>query len=94
MAQIINSAIAYTDALTASRLAQVNQQTHGAAVKLLRAALGQDLPVAQERHLRRILDSKDEVQYGISIGRYAQAKAMLAELESYAAWAERQLLGG
>ncbi|MEI9983718.1 MAG: hypothetical protein WDN69_11245 [Aliidongia sp.] len=93
MSQIINSAIAFTDALTASRKSLVNQQDHGAAVKLLREAFGRDLPVAQERQLRRILEDKDEVQYGVSIGRYTEAEERLADLEAYAAWAERQLIG-
>lgn len=94
MSQIINAAIAYTDALTASRKSLVNQQDHNAAVKLLREAFGQDLPAAQERNLRRILADKDEVQYGVSIGRYLRAEEMLIHLEEFAAWAERQLIGG
>jgi hypothetical protein len=93
MSQIVNAAIAYTDALTANRKSLVNQQEHGAAVKLLREAFGRDLPAAQERQLRRILEEKDEVQYGVSIGRRSTAEEMLADLEAYAAWAERQLLG-
>ena len=93
MSQIINAAIAYTDALTASRKSLVNQQDHGAAVKLPREAFGRELPVAQERQLRRILEDKDEVQYGVSMGRYSEAEERLADLEAYAAWAEMQLIG-
>jgi hypothetical protein len=94
MSLVISAAIAYTDALTASRKSVVNQQDHSAAVKLLRDALGRDLPAAHERQLRRILADKDAVQYGASIGRYSEAEKMLADLEEFAAWAERQLLGG
>lgn len=94
LSQIINAAIAYTDALTVFRKSLVNQQDHGAAIKLLREAFGRDLPTAQERQLRRILEDKDEVQYGASIGRYAAAEERLADLEAYAAWAESQLIGG
>jgi len=93
LSQIINAAVAYTDALTASRKSVVNQQDHGAAVKLLRDVFGRDLPTAQERQLRRILEDKDEVQYGASIGRFTEAAERLADLEAYAAWAERQLIG-
>jgi hypothetical protein len=93
MSQIINAAIAYTDALTASRKSVVNQQDHNAVVKLLREAFGRDLPAAQERQLRRILTDKDEIQYGVSIGRYSEAEGMLSDLEEFAAWAEHQLLG-
>jgi hypothetical protein len=70
MSQIVNAAIAYTDALTAKRKALVNQKDHAAALKLLRDAFGNDLPAIQERQLRRILSSKDIIQYGVSIGRY------------------------
>jgi len=93
MSQIVNAAIAYTDALTAHRKSLVNQQDHAAAVKLLREAFGRDLSMAQERQLRRILEEKDEVQYGISVGRRSTAEELLADLEAYAAWAERQLIG-
>jgi hypothetical protein len=93
MSQIINTAIAYTDALTAKRKSLVSEQDHAAAVKLLREAFGRDLPAAQERQLRRILSGKDEVQYGVSIGRYSEAEEMLVDLEAFVAWAERQLIG-
>lgn len=93
MSQIVNAAIAYTDALTARRKSMVNQQDHASAVKLLREAFGRDLPAAQERQLRRIIDDKDEVQYGVSIGRYAEAKKMMEDIEAFAAWAESQLIG-
>jgi hypothetical protein len=93
MSQIVNAAIAYTDALTAQRKSMVNQQDHGSAIKLLREAFGRDLPTAQERQLRRILEDKDEVQYGVSVGRYTEADKMIADIEAYAAWAEEQLIG-
>lgn len=93
MSQIVTAAIAYTDALTASRKALVNQQDHGAAVRLLREAFGRELPAAHERQLRRILEKKDEIQYGASVGRRADAEKMLADLEAFASWAERQLVG-
>ena len=94
MSQIINAAIAYTDTLTAQRKSVVNQQDHMAAIKLLRECFGRDLPSSEERRLRRILTEKDEVQYGVRFGRYSDARQMLADLEAFAAWAERQMLGG
>lgn len=88
MSQIANAAIAYADALTAKRKSQVNQQDHRGAVKLLRDVLGKELPDLQEKRLRRIVDSKDEVQYGATRGRVADARKMMDDLEKFAAWVE------
>ncbi len=88
MSQIANAAIAYADALTAKRKAQVNQRDHRSAVKLLRDALGRELPDAQEKRLRRIVDIKDDVQYGATRGRVQDARKMMEDLENFAAWVE------
>lgn len=93
ISHIVTAAIAFTDALMASRKALVNRQDHGAAVKLLREAFGRELPAAQERRLRRLLERKDEVQYGPSAGRRTDAERMLTDLEAFASWAERQFVG-
>jgi hypothetical protein len=93
MSQIVNAAIAYADTLTASRKSLVNQKDHGGVVKLLRESFGRDLPNAQERQLQRILNDKDEVQYGVSVGRYSDAKEKLADLDEFKNWAERQMIG-
>jgi len=88
MSQIANAAIAYTDALTAKRKAQVNQRDHRSAAKILRDVLGRELPDAQEKRLRRIVDIKDDVQYGATRGRVQDARKMMDDLEKFAAWVE------
>lgn len=88
MSQIANAAIAYADALTAKRKAQVNQRDHRSAAKLLRDVLGRELPDAQEKRLRRIVDIKDDVQYGATRGRVQDARKMMDDLEKFAAWVE------
>lgn len=89
MSQIVNAAIAYADALTAKRKAQVNQRDHRGAVKLLRDVLGKEFPDAQENRLRRIVDIKDDVQYGATRGRVQDARKMMDDLEKFAAWVEQ-----
>jgi hypothetical protein len=91
MSQIVNAAIAFTDAVTAKYAGHANQQDHAAAVKALRDALGNRLPAAQETRLRRILGGKDEVQYGTRAKTTADAERLLAQLEEFAAWAEEEL---
>jgi hypothetical protein len=86
-ANAVLSAIAYTDALTATSIQMVNQQDHAAAVKLLRAALGKALPASQERRLSRLLGRKDEASYGARAGQRSDAVHLLAELEEFAVWA-------
>ena len=92
MSQIVNAAIAFTDALTARYAGRANQQDHAAAVKTLRDALGKRLPNAQETNLRRILHEKDDVQYGARTRSQDDAKALLSRLEDFATWAEAELV--
>jgi hypothetical protein len=89
--QIVNAAIAYSDALTAKFSGRINQQDHAAAVKTLRAALGKRFPAEQERRLARILSEKDAAQYGVHMKRMAEATRLLADLEKFAAWAELEM---
>jgi hypothetical protein len=91
MSQIVNAAIAFTDALTARYAGRANRQDHAAAVKALRDALGNRLPMAQETRLRRILSEKDEVQYGAKAKTDVEARRLLALLEEFAAWAELEV---
>jgi hypothetical protein len=91
MSQIINAAIAFTDALTARYSGRANQKDHAAAVKALRDALGNRLPTAQETRLRRILGVKEEVQYGTRFKTKAEADNLLTQLEEFAAWAEAEI---
>ena len=90
MSQIVNAAIACTDALTARYGGTSNRQDHAAAVKTLRDCLGNRLPPAQETRLRRTLGEKDEIQYGARLKTGAEAAVMLAQLEEFAAWAEAE----
>lgn len=89
---IINCAIAYADALTAKYRGEINQGDHGAVVKLLRAALGKELPNRQEANLKALLEQKDEVQYGSRSKTRDDAERALERLEEFVAWAETQLL--
>lgn len=67
ISQIVLSAIAFGDSLTARRAQVVNQQDHAQAPRLLRDVLGNLLPDGQERRYRRILSFKDEVQIRATI---------------------------
>ncbi|HET6620729.1 MAG TPA: hypothetical protein VFG64_12375 [Dongiaceae bacterium] len=57
-------------------------------MKLLRDTLGREFPDSQEKRLRRIVEHKDEVQYGATRGRMADARKMLDDLEKFAEWTE------
>ncbi|EWY38444.1 hypothetical protein N825_13220 [Skermanella stibiiresistens SB22] len=91
MSQVVNAAIAFTDALTAKYAGVANQQDHAAAIRALRDTLGNRLPSAQETRLRRILGEKDEIQYGTRFKTIMDAGRMLAQLEEFALWAEAEL---
>jgi hypothetical protein len=88
VSQIVLSAIAYADCLTARRTGVVNAHDHAAAPKLLRDALREQLPEAQERRFRRILAKKDESQYGARPELLGHANALFADLEAFAQWVE------
>jgi hypothetical protein len=94
VSHVVNSVIAYTDALTARFGGRVNQKDHDAAVKALRDALGNSLPRAQEARLTRILKQKDEAQYGARRGRLTRALELLEDLRAYAQWAETAMQQG
>ncbi len=89
---VINCAIAYADAITAKYSGEINQGDHGAVVKLLRAALGNELPHRQEANLMALLEQKDEVQHGSRLKTREDAERALERLEEFAAWAEMQLM--
>lgn len=88
ISQIVLAAIAYGDSLTAKRAQVINQQDHAAAPRLLRDVLQNTLPDPQERHYRRILGFKDEVHYGARAASVEEAARLLADLETFARWAE------
>jgi len=91
ISQIVLSAIAFGDCLTAKRAQVVNRQDHARAPRLLRDVLGNLLPEAQERRYRRILSFKDEVQYGTRKATRDEAGRLLADLEEFARWAQELL---
>jgi len=76
---MVLAAIAYSDAVTARFLGRVNQVDHAALPKLLRDALGNQLPDAQMRRLRRILQEKDETQYGARLKSRDEAQRLLED---------------
>jgi hypothetical protein len=88
VSQMVISAIAYGDSLTARRAQVVNQQDHAAAPRLLRDVLRESLPAAQEKRYRRILGMKDEVQYGTRSTPPDDARRLLEDLQALAQWAE------
>ena len=91
VSHIVNAVIAYADALTARFRGRVNQKDHAAARKALRDALGNRLPRSQEKRFARILEEKDEAQYGATRGRLSHARELLEDLDSFALWAEAEL---
>jgi hypothetical protein len=91
VANVILSAIAYTDALTAAYIGRINQKDHSAAVKLLRDALQNQLPSTQERRLSRLLGRKDETSYGVRTGRTEDAWQMVEHLDQFGDWAKETL---
>jgi hypothetical protein len=91
ISQIVLSAIAFGDGLTAKRAQVVNQQEHAQASRLLRDVLGNLLPDGHERRYRRILSFKDEVQYGTRQATRDDAGRLLADLEELARWAQELL---
>jgi hypothetical protein len=91
ISQIVMSAIAFGDSLTARRAQVVNQQDHAQAPRLLRDVLGNLLPDGHERRYRRILSFKDEVQYGTRQATRDEASRLLADLEEWARRAQELL---
>lgn len=91
ISQIVPSAIAYGDCLTAKRAQMVNQQDHAGAAKLLREVLRDELPEAQHKRYRRILAAKDAAQFGARTAPLDYADHLFSELETFARWDEDQL---
>lgn len=85
------SAIAYADALTARFGDLVNRKDHSALVQALRDCLRDALPTARARDLAHLVEHKDEVHYGVRVGRRAEAERMLQRLRDFGDWAERKL---
>lgn len=93
VSHVVLAAIAYSDAATARFIGRVNQTDHAALPRLLRDALGNQLPEAEMRRLRRILQQKDEAQYGARLKTRDEARQILADLHLFAQWVEDLLAG-
>ncbi|WP_261330365.1 hypothetical protein [Rhizobium leguminosarum] len=90
-ATVVNAAIAYTDALTATFANKINQNDHAAVIKTLRDALGNRLPKSQETRLTRILGNKDLAQYGGRFMLLSDAESLFEQLKEYAEWVENAM---
>lgn len=73
----VNAAIAFGDALTLSRLREVNTGDHTRLTTLLRRALGNQLTSAAERDLRNLLGQKQDASYGHRILKREDAERAL-----------------
>jgi hypothetical protein len=91
IAQIVDAAIAYADAVTARYGNRVNQQDHQALGDLLRAVLGNRLPSPQLANLKAILSHKDEASYGVRVGTHTRAVQLYVRLDEFAAWVQSEL---
>jgi hypothetical protein len=91
MSNCILSAVAYADTLTAAVSGIINQGDHAGITKLLRGVLGNDLPKAQETHLKQMLARKDDVQYGAGFDSLLSADQMTQRAQLFADWAENEL---
>lgn len=90
---VVLAAIAYADAVCARHKGHVNQQNHAAAVQTLRSALGNALPAAEAGRLRRLIEIKDEAHYGSRHMSLSRARGLCADLDRFAVWAERMMIG-
>lgn len=91
IAQIVNAAIAYADAVTARRAKLINQRDHQAIGALLRRALGNRVPARMIAIVEAIVAQKDEASYGARPGSRARAESLLERLDELAIWAEAEL---
>lgn len=91
ISNMILGAIAYADSLTAATIGEINQGDHGGVIKVIRKALGDAFPKAQEGHLKALLQRKDQAQYGSAFDTYQTAESLLKHAEEFSKWAEREL---
>lgn len=88
LSHMVISAIGFADAVCSLYGGRVNQENHEAAVKTLRAVLGNRLPAAQLKHFQRILGQKQGSQYGTRRGSIDGAILLMEDLGAFAKWAE------
>lgn len=86
---IVNSAIAYADALTGKFGGFFNQQDHRTVVTAVERALGRRADLAQVKRLSAIIAQKDASSYGARRTRRQTATDLLKKLERFGTWAEQ-----
>jgi hypothetical protein len=85
----IHAAIAYADALAVAYGGfKSTEGDHRKAVQALQAALTHRAEPGKLRLLEKLLSRKDEISYGGSYYRLADARAMLDHAREFGAWAE------
>jgi hypothetical protein len=90
-ADAILAAISYGDAITVQRINLHNAKDHSALPGLITTALGKDADAAQLERLARIIQRKNEAQYGGTIWSREDAEQYLEQVRRFARWAERIL---
>jgi hypothetical protein len=89
--QVIDSAIAFADAVTI-KFAQIqNVVDHRGLPKTLKAAIGGRFPREQEQRLTRLLSWKDDAHYGHRAASLDEAKSVKLQADRFAEWAEAEL---
>jgi hypothetical protein len=90
-ADAVLAAIAYGDAITVQRTNVHNTKDHSALPGLILTALGKDAESAQLERLTRIIERKNEAQYGGSVWTRKDAEQYLEQVRRFARWVERML---
>jgi len=90
---IVNTAIAYADALTGKYGGFLNQQDHKSVSSAVERALGRRADPAQIKRLSAIIGQKDSVSYGARRSVKATSEDLLKQLERFSEWVERTLAG-
>jgi hypothetical protein len=87
----VMAAIGFTDALTARFGGEFSASEHSAAIAVLKKALGNRLPRAQENALAKVLSTKDQAQYSARIITASEAQHSLKTIQKFALWARQEL---
>lgn len=90
----ILSAIAFGDALTIRVAGIKNGTDHQQLVDAVRHALGNRVPQAELSRLGRLLRQKDDSAYGHRAFSLDDARAAIEKADTFASWAEAELLRG
>lgn len=90
----ILSAIAYGDAITIKVAGIKNGADHRRLPDTVRHALGNRVPQGELTRLSRLLKRKDDSAYGHRAMTLDDARAAVAQAETFATWAEGELARG